>query len=86
MAQIFELAGHLDDKDSPTWEAMSSCKILSVEDISLYSTRYCQTIYAPQMYIMESKPQSHTMAYQLCTIVPGLDNNTCVMKLSFVAL
>ena len=28
MARVFESVGHLDDKDSPTWEVMSLCKIM----------------------------------------------------------
>ena len=77
MAQVLELAGRLDDEDSPTREVMNSCKILSVEGTSLCSTRYCRTIYALQIYMMESKPQNRTMACRLCTTVLGLDNNIC---------
>lgn len=73
-----ESVGHLDAVDLPTREVTNSCRTLSVMDTSSYSTRYYQTIYALQMYMMESKQPSRTMACQLCTTALGPDDNNCV--------
>ena len=77
MAQVLESVGRLDVEDSPTPEVVSSCRTLSVVNTS-YSTRYCQTIYAPQMCMKESKRRSHTMVCLLCTTALVPDNNTYV--------
>ena len=67
--------------DSLIQEAVSSCKIALIKDISC-STGHCQTIYVPLKCHLASKQRCHTMVLLLYTVGLALDNNSCAFPSS----